>query len=307
MKRFTTLVFLMLAGACQGQMIVADGPAGEEPFSGNAADCPTGAPQSGASCNVAEGQICAFSTPDTLNAGYVLRELCGCWAASSSERRWYCYGGASGPWQCPEAEPESGSSCFGSFGSECEYPERTRCRCSSESGAWNCGEYGRTDIEAPPAAVPGDIAINALTSEERAEWCDWYSTVFLGPGFPEEPNAAVNEDGYTLGTSCHMGSDFPCMGMVPGLSSSDCEANLALSSCAAPIAELSDCLVTVVDSCWPSPHGCARYLEQPGCSGTIVVSSEDFGRSMTPTGAGGTSGTGASGGVPNNGCSVRLR
>jgi hypothetical protein len=26
---------------------------------------------------------------------------------------------------------------------------------------------------------------------------------------------------------------------------------------------------------WPSPHGCARYLERPGCLGTLVSESID--------------------------------
>src|SRR5215208_8422942 len=57
-----------------------------------------------------------------------------------------------------------------------------------------------------------------------------------------------------------------------GASSNDCMGNFALSSCAAPVSELVDCVLTVFDSCWPAPHGCMRYLEKPGCSGTLVNS-----------------------------------
>lgn len=279
-RKFAGLCVLSLA-ACNARMIVEDDPA-EEPWAGNAADCPVGL-MGGTPCTVAEGQVCVQDIESTVNIGYHDRSLCGCFEASSTERRWFCYLGESAPWECPEAEPSNGERCFGHFGTSCTYPERTNCTCSERSGTWKCEEQGRTDLVAPPSSVPAETPISALSAEERAEWCDWYTTVFNGPGYPEPPAAAVDAMGYTVNTGCNLAWDFPCQAMVPTVASSDCEANLALASCDAPIAELSDCLLTVVDSCWPSPHGCARYLERPGCNGTMMVSTlgyEDAGRDV---------------------------
>jgi hypothetical protein len=84
-------------------------------------------------------------------------------------------------------------------------------------------------------------------------------------------DAVIAEDGYTENSACIGGGEFPCDARVPLLSVEQCVANLELSSCEAPVSELTDCLVTVYDGCWPAPHGCARYLEKPGCMGTIAV------------------------------------
>ena len=268
---FATSAALLVVG-CNGMLIVEDEPTGEsERWLGNAPDCPAHFP--GATpCDVAEGQICSFAEPDTSNAGYVNQALCGCFEASSSTREWYCYQGQSGPWECPVAEPLTGEPCFGNYGTECNYPERTLCTCTSGSGFWSCEELGRADLVAPPASVPADRPITELSDEERADFCDWLVTTYNGPGFPEPPSGEIDENGYTQNRACTFAWDAPCSGMIPYIPSAECEANLRLSTCEAPISELGDCVLTVTDSCWPSPHGCARYLERPGCSGTIVVS-----------------------------------
>jgi len=293
-------------------MLVEEEPA-DEPWTGNAADCPT-IPVAGTVCSVAEGQVCTFDVESEVNEGHHERSLCGCFEASSSERRWYCYMGESSPWECPVEEPSNGESCVGHFGTSCNYPERTVCSCSEDTGGWSCVEDGRDNIPAPPT-VPVGTAVNALSDQQRADWCDWYTTVFNGPGYPEPTPAAIDANGYTVNTGCNFGWEFPCQGMVPTLSSDYCEGNLRLSTCEAPIAELSDCLRTIVDSCWPSPHGCARYLERPGCDGTIVVSTAGYDGSSGAS-TGGTGGTGSvppgtTGGTSPGGrgaaCSIRVQ
>ena len=314
-RKFAGVAILLFA-ACNAQMLVEEEPA-DEPWAGNAADCPA-TPVEGTVCTVAEGQVCALDYEDMYNAGYRSRSLCGCFEASSSERRWYCYMGESGPGECPATEPSNGASCYGHYGTSCAYPERSYCTCSGEDGVWSCEEQGRDDLTAPPSSVPEGKAITALSDEERAEWCDWYTTTFNGPGYPEPADSVVDSRGFTVNTGCNLGGAFPCQAMVPPVSSAYCEANLRLSSCEAPIAELSDCLVTVMDSCWPSPHGCARFLERPGCSGTIVVSYDGTsgGTGAGGTGAGGTGGsvpggtTGGTNGGPSDvrdSCSIRVR
>ena len=76
--------------------------------------------------------------------------------------------------------------------------------------------------------------------------------------------------------------------------------------------------LTVHDLCWPSPHGCARYLERPGCDGSIVLSKT--GRPAThPTGGTGSVGSGGTGNTGTGGaagsgvvperpfCSIRVQ
>jgi hypothetical protein len=231
-------------------------------------DCPTSFVSEGSACS-AEGQVCAFDEPefpDRFN-----RSLCGCWEASTTELRWHCFESISSSWQCPSEQPKNGADCFGHYGTECMYPERTLCTCAEETGVFSCVDAGRDNIGKPPPSVPDEQPIPALTDEQRADWCDWFVAARIGPGFPEPSPVPPDPDGYSTASGCELGWEFACQALIPTISSSDCEANLSLSTCAAPIVELTDCVITLYDSCWPSPHGCARYLERPGCSGTIAV------------------------------------
>jgi hypothetical protein len=292
---------VLVIAACNTRLLVEEGE--DEPWTGNDPSCPATLPPGGpGTCDVAEGLVCAFEFSDTSNPGYVTRQLCGCFEASSTERRWLCYMGESSPWDCPDEEPSSGDPCFGHFGKSCSYPERSYCTCAEDPGTWSCQEEGRDDLTPPPSTIPAGKAVNALTSEERAEWCDWYVTLFNGPGYPEPPPSAVDENGYTMNNGCYGAQGHPCNAKVPTISSGDCEANLGLTSCEAPISELSDCVTTVIDVCWPSPHGCARYFERTGCNGTIATEWDGSAGSN-----GGTGGTGGSSGVTRDVCSVRVR
>lgn len=274
-RAFATGTALFIVG-CNGMLVVEDEPGTEsERWLGNAPDCPEHFPDATA-CSVPEGQICSFSEPDPNNVGYTYQVLCGCFEASSSAREWYCYQGQYTTWECPAVEPLTGEPCFGSYGIECNYPERNVCKCSSSSGLWSCEELGRQNLIDPPPSVPPERPITELSDEERAAWCDWLMTTYNGPGFPEPSAGAIDENGFTQNRACTLAWDAPCLGMMPWITSADCEANLRLSTCQAPISELGDCVLTVTDSCWPSPHGCARYLERPGCSGTVVVSTAGF-------------------------------
>jgi hypothetical protein len=152
--------------------------------------------------------------------------------------------------------------------------------------------------------------INTLTPSERAEWCDWFASARLGEGYPEDPAPPVDENGYIFNNGCSFGNAFMCRAAVPTIPSAMCEANLALSECEAPISELSDCVSTVYDVCWPSPHGCARYFDRPGCDGTVI---REHGEGSAGTGATGgsagttaTAGTTASAGTGAGGASAQI-
>jgi hypothetical protein len=283
--RLTLAASTISVAACSAQMLIED----ETTDDGGDEITPTcpATIADDAVCDVPEGHICSIHEPDPLNPGSFNERLCGCWEASFSELRWHCYWSAGVHGECPANEPRTGQECFGLYGTECMYPERTLCTCSAESGAFSCEETVFRHVGPPPSSIPADQPIPALSDEERDDWCDWFVTARVGEGFPEPAPAPPDEDGYTHLRGCELGWEFPCLALIPSISSAECEANLRLSSCAAPISELSDCVSTVFESCWPSPHGCARYLERPGCSGTIAVSND--GNALPPRDPGGGS------------------
>jgi len=300
--RKLAFTFIGMLGACNVRLLIDEGTP-DEPWPGNAPDCPRSEPGEATSCSVAEGQVCSFQQS---SGNSVSRTLCGCWEASSTELMWHCYSRTGSSYECPNAQPADDDGCYGSYGVECEYPERTTCTCSSKTGSWNCVDVSPENLSVPPAGASTDQPINTLSDAQRASFCDWFATASIGPGYPEPPPASVDENGYTTSNGCASGGTdaFPCRALIPTLSSADCQANLALSNCAAPLSELTDCVLTVYDGCWPSPHGCPRYFERPDCSGTIAVSTLPPGSA----GAGGSAGSSAGGSSSIvELCTVRVR
>jgi hypothetical protein len=149
-------------------------------------------------------------------------------------------------------------------------------------------------IPGHPTTLDESKPINQLNDDERRAFCAWYQLTWREPGFPEPPETPLSPEGFTTNTACAMGNRFPCSAAIPDLPTSYCIGNLSLSSCSAPVSELADCLLTVQDRCWPSPHGCPRYFEKPGCSGTLVNSVEPI-----------AGGYGGANGLPD--CSVRVQ
>jgi hypothetical protein len=151
---------------------------------------------------------------------------------------------------------------------------REQCTCESpEDGAdrgWNCHSLGRSGLPGHPTTLDETKAVAELTDVERQAWCAWYEGAYIGPGSPPLSAATVDADGYVAG-GITVGWSFSCMGAVIGVAATDCAKNLALSTCTAPVSELSDCMLTILDMCFPAPSGCARYLETPGCDGTVIM------------------------------------
>lgn len=86
------------------------------------------------------------------------------------------------------------------------------CGCALDGGPthWRCEERGaRTFSSTSPAGVDPATPRSELSGEERAAWCDWYRAVTLGPGYPEPPLAAVDENGYTVVWRLQHGPGFP--------------------------------------------------------------------------------------------------
>ncbi len=280
---------IFVAASCNGKMVVDDNTA--QRWMGNAPSCPSVSPQRDTPCSVDEGQICAwwYTEPYGNNPAY---DACRCTEVSGGTTSWYCYGLSSGVGllACPTIEPESGSSCEGAMGAMCPFPPRTTCSCPSEGDepTWAC---------APPfsslpdhgSGVPPTTPIDELSDAQRQTWCEWYSLA-KGPAV-ESPLTA---DGYTINTGCNfeMNPSASCTAAAPTIPVSYCIGNLRLSSCGAPISELEDCMLTLLDGCWPSTHGCARYLDHPECDGTMVRARSPLGQDAPDAGSVDASGHG---------------
>jgi hypothetical protein len=154
-------------------------------------------------------------------------------------------------------------------------------------------------VEAPPSdahpsVVDEDKIVRDLSDSERAAWCAWYAPSDVEPGFPEPPAREPTAEGFYPEGGCTFTTVTGCtVNMPTGLPAAACEDNLALSSCAASVRDMNDCVLSVRNRT-PSPTGCARYLDA-GCSGTLLN--------------GGPEGTVAlwSPGESKNSCLVRVR
>lgn len=242
------------------------------PWMGNSPQCPASPPASGDVCHGPEGTDCGYyvTQPDTGSDVY---SGCSCLDAGTT-LVWDCPTNSVGPAVCPhDAEPATGSSCFGFKGALCAYPPRTACYCDPNAAAplWFCIDPNIV-LPGPTAPLETAKAVRDMSDADQQAFCTWFATAYLGPGFPLPPDVPPSPDGMSGNTGCGFGTGLACQAKYPlGLPVPSCKANLALSTCAAPLADLIDCAVTVFNVCSPSPHGCGRYLASPGCSGTIMT------------------------------------
>jgi hypothetical protein len=240
------------------------------PVGGSSPDCEDGPFESGRPCEV-KGQVCGFrfSYSDPGQEPMEQYEECSCIGKEGSTT-WYCdFPGAS----CGDELLEDGDDCFGFFGAYCSYPLGS-CSCDATSGVWECDEPQEPPPHlAPPEDVDGEHTVADLDDEERTAWCTWLATAMSGgPGFMLPANAPV-ADGYVYDFGCLFG-DFtsPCNAMVPTLSVAQCAANLAVSTCEAPVSKLTGCIRDIFGGfCQLEQTTCAEYFATPGCDGTVLV------------------------------------
>lgn len=243
-------------------------------WTGNDESCPAEPVYTGP-CEV-EGLVCGYYVQEGSNLDDTGYSECACHMSctdSGTEMQWECYGNSGGRLDlCPAEQPEEGSSCFGLKGVQCYYPVNVACGCPSDAAdsSWHC-EYTREPAPAHPDVVDEDTVVSELTDEERASWCAWYAPApTVEPGFPPPPEREPTEDGFYPDTGCVGTTTYGCSTLQPGdLPASACEDNLALSTCTATVRELTDCVLTA-QAHGPAPNGCARYLNTPGCPGTLV-------------------------------------
>jgi hypothetical protein len=235
-------------------------------------DCPEVAPEERSECDEAsEGQVCTYN-------GTQLYNECACLAFCSEEgptAEWSCRVEFPNTPGCPEQKPEHRSACS-NLDLECSYPIRWSCQCDEQDdqAIWICS--GGTQAAEYPTTVNLETPVRDLDELEREAWCDWYwdQAAF---GLPPDPIVQEPDpDGYYPDTGC-AGPTLVCPSTLPhSLPSPACADNLALSTCEATVGELSAC-VLYQTSHDPRARGCARYLDTPGCAGTIVSFGPDDG------------------------------
>lgn len=217
-----------------------------------------------------ETEVCArWSTNPATD--YDQYFACQCRAETSTSLVWDCYENLSGQVNCPHEEPENGSSCFGYLSSMCPYPNQTQCLCpiAGDDPRWVCDKPA--PVAEPLDSIDDTKLVRDLSEAEQQRWCEWFLSITVPPGAPAPPNPPPTSAGYYPDNGCMgCGGGIAINGMIPpGLPVPVCMANLALSTCEAPVAELNDCARSMVSNCWPQPRGCTRYFEA-GCSGTII-------------------------------------
>jgi hypothetical protein len=273
-------------------------------WNGNPSKCPSTAPDEFSDCTAPEGTLCAFNATHaapSLDAGVEMGS--GFFTCVSKDQKtdvWYKTSEWDNPADCPATQPAEGATCEqydAGPNASCYYPGAS-CWCIAEGGAqtWRCIQQGTNPPAppGPPASPHFTKHVNDLDDAERESWCEWYSCdVAYNGAYPVE-----TQGGYTIDPACAASDAFTNNGTFAQLPVSYCKDNLALSTCEAPISDLSDCVLTFRTNT-PSPGGCGRYFATPGCSGTIVVANDENYKG----GRGGASGAGPGLAID---CSVRV-
>jgi hypothetical protein len=153
------------------------------------------------------------------------------------------------------------------------------CSCPTEGDTplWSCRDTTEHVTDEP--SMDQSTAINDLDATQQEAWCDWFSGIYhpVEPGFPAQPVLPADEDGYYPNSGCLSGDPswfFMAAKQPTNLPTPACVDNLALSTCTLPLSSLTDC-VRSMRMQWPQPHGCAVYLDTPGCNGTIITTRSD--------------------------------
>jgi hypothetical protein len=291
------------AGNAGGSRPIGSGGAPGMPpmWKGNPPACPATQPETDATCS-SEGADCGYWSSDGNNY-----TECRCVAESATALGWDCGSGLASTPACPhDAQPANGTPCFGFKGSLCPYPPRMVCACDPNlpNPNWLCLDPNPV-LPGPTAMLDGSKPISEISDADRQAFCLWFATGQEGPGFPPPPDMPPAADGTSGNTGCAFSYGAACRAEYPGpLPVNLCKANLALSTCRAPLSDLIDCAVTLFNSCLPSPRGCGPYLSSPGCSGTIIKSLDLDGQGGKP----GLPGSGGLGGFDQTPvCAIRVQ
>lgn len=240
--------------------------------------CPASAPNGSDACDVPQGTSCTWVDD---GAGWT---RCGCYADASGQALWAC--SACSGCNCPARQPETGDSCADYPGATpCPYDAHGYCSCSpaltwecsaapgAVGGAGGWGGSGGTDgataslVTTP--AVDGTVRVGDLDAEQMRVWCEWYVDAYSDDAAPAEvpPVDGLASPSYAT-SSC---GDFYAQGCLVNVPVEQCIANLMLGDCRATVADLNDCVLTILDRCTPHEVGCGPYRSQSSCDTTIAV------------------------------------
>ena len=251
---------------------------------GGADECPGEIPLPNTACLAASGTECQYMIKLSEQlSGLTYVEL-RCVPDGTGEKRWYEVDGLtlSVDETCPLSPIVPNLTCAGL--KACPSPGKT---CGCYLNEWKCANsYMILQVDPPTEALEMSKPLSALTDRERATWCEWLADTVDSGGHTD---LAVGRDGYLLFESplWYDGGRWVSAGCLPRISAQQCVANLGFTECGAPLAELTDCVATLLSIIdMPSPTGCGEYLAREGCRETIVLGAELYG---------------------NRGCSIRVQ
>lgn len=243
-------------------------------WAGSPLECPAELPGQDA-CDGPDDAPCVYLREDSRPI------MCAClYDRDARETRWLCEDFAGPSPGCPELPPEDGASCFGARATTCEYPfpETTACECEdTDDPLWSCDPEANLDTLPPsPEGVDPKTTVAELTDAERNEVCAWVELRRNGGvGFAPRDGADVGPDGFTQNNGCGFRREFSDTFVWPTVSQAQCAANLALSSCDAPVSELADCVVAMIEGSVARAKSCGLYLGRSLCNGTMFWAVND--------------------------------
>src|SRR5262245_55961660 len=140
-------------------------------WTANEANCPAAHPDPELSCDVREGQTCAYWFESPPGQGDFMR--CTCYEKNSMSKLWECFILDGVHPSCPTALPSSGQGCFGWVALTCPFPY-VDCNCASGADPkWSCGPSGFDHLQPVrnPSPVMQTKRVKDLADAEVQAWC----------------------------------------------------------------------------------------------------------------------------------------
>jgi hypothetical protein len=261
-----------------GDGLVDGGTPTSSRWMSNENNCPESAPSHLEACTVREAQSCVYWADRGF--GVPLYHGCTCYEENRSSKLWTCESSTDRSTSaCPRVQPENQQSCLGHVGLQCPFPG-VLCSCplNDSDPGWSCIDRNAGPPTAPtagPSTVPETKQIKDLSDAEARSWCEWFLTAY-GAGFAPPEEGPISPDGFATNHGYANGTGFYAPVCMPTkVPVNYCVANLKLAPCEGTVAELSDCVLTVVRGA-PAVHGCGRFLQAAYCEQTIFHRNSAF-------------------------------